>query len=69
MLALMMPELRTVDFGPQRRLEADCSALSGDEPPQRPAYALGALRFYCLERAEVRFFEHSGQASDVRERA
>jgi hypothetical protein len=53
MLVLVMPEFRTVDFAPQPRLEADCSALSGDEPLRRLGDALDALRLSCLERAEL----------------
>jgi hypothetical protein len=68
MLVLVMPERCTVDFAPQPRLEADCSAVSEDDPLRWPAYALDAWRLSCLERAEVRFFEYSTQASDVQER-
>ncbi|MGO9059366.1 MAG: hypothetical protein ACLQU2_18560 [Candidatus Binataceae bacterium] len=40
--ALVTPELRAVDFAPQRRSEADCCALSGDQQIPRPADALDA---------------------------
>jgi hypothetical protein len=40
--ALVTPGLRAVDFAPERRLEADSGALSGDQQIPRPADALDA---------------------------